>query len=1017
MAESNTRQSMKADPEFLRHELDLALARGACTELLAGRIRILSGLFQNSESVPLDLAVKKLFPANDLRAGSVNFRKFKERLNRFLSAVEAGVSLESTPGTAQPEKKLVWFENRAPGHAALREGVEHAALLAEAIVRTLPQTGPEPVDTEVIIRRIPCITFPDQVQAFGRDLFGGRWRDMPESERSFYCKLSAKLEPIRQLSPHPEQPRETVGFEMLALDEAGRSFTSIHRFIKRKQYDPAMHYAVMIYVAMLTIQYVRFVLPLRDRRILPGGVFFTINLAPYMVGHPMLSEVFRAIKPLAPGNFLLEVSEKLMGDKVDELLRFQDAFGFKLALDDLDELDPGVRRALESHVAMTKVGFRKSRQLLALRDTDPEAAMRGLRSFKLPGRPMVIEAVDEDLSQVFLYENWDPQWGELYAQGRDLSPGPLYEPYLQPLNQYHIRGGGFVLAADEKRTLHRDLFRALCCGMDILGCRETDQGLHAGFAFRSAAAPAFTIAVPAPGADPAAATADYIVTDQEPPQGMPDSRPRVTTRRLGAFLEACARALAAGQPLPSATDQIEPFIARHAPAPEAPADWPERPCQPNMTRTDGLDLLLRWGGIITDTEDIKDHSLPRTLALFGDTGAGKTTLVRRLALALWNDRDNAATPYPVLLDGARLAERTHAAMAAGTAPSLEQLIAWAAADAHAPGVSPAAVLDAVRAGRAVILCDAFDTLALPFTRSRSMMLMRNLRGAAATDCCGRLLVAARTHFFLDAMDEEERLLAGEPGAATQQRASGLVLAAYIEPLNRAQAAAMARRRSGAAAADAFLAALDARPELKTLCARPAMHAALGAAPGPLVPGAALLSHAVKAWLSRDDFIHQIRPDIKLRFMEALAVKLRQETDAALHYEGLSRWLRARLREEYPALESVDDFERLDNDLRAASFLIRNPGGFYRMAHPAFLDFFAARFLARGLSDGDPESLEMQSLTPAVLGLAAGIVLQPPFRQDVARATARILMHSSRNPDAAANALAFLDALAAHQQTS
>jgi energy-coupling factor transporter ATP-binding protein EcfA2 len=846
---------------------------------------------------------------------------------------------------------------------------------------------------------------------------------MPDCERSFYLKLSAKLEPIRQISPHPDLPRETVGFEMLALDAAGRSFTSIEHFVKRKQYDPAVHFAIMIYVAVLTIQYMRTVLPLRDRQIHASSVFFTINLTPYMVGHPRLFDVFHKIRPLVPESFILEVSEKLLSDKVDELLRFQETFGFKLALDDLDELDPGVRRALEDHVVMTKIGFRKSRLLLAHREHNPDLAMDGLRRFKLEGRPLVVEAIDEDLSQVFLYDQWKPEWGDLFVQGRDLTPGPLYEPHLIPLNQFHIRGGGFVLAADQKRPLYRDLFSACCSGLDITGCREAADTLRATFTSRSAQSRRFTVTALTgePGAwaeedlRELAADADYIVAGTQPPETLLGGRPWIPEHRLAAFLKACARALLQDQPLPQSTADIHAFIAQHVPDPhpaQDPAD-PHRDTPANMTRTDALDLLLRWTGIISDTEDAREHSLPRILALLGDTGSGKSTLVRRLAAALWQDRANAATPMPVLLDAAHLAGRTRAAMAAGGAPTLEQYIAWTADHAGAGDIDTAALLAAVHAGRAVILCDGFDTLCLPLTRSQSMALMRNLRAAAPPHTHGRLLVAARTHFFLDAMDEEERLLAGEDAAMIRSRDSGRLLSAYIEPLNREQIATLSRRRAGAPAADALMQALDASPALRNLCARPSLLAALcslSAAAQPINPGAALLDTLVKIWLGRDDFIHQLRPDVKLRFMEALAVKLRQEADSSIHYESLYRWLRARLRQEFPSLESVDEVERLDNDLRAASFLIRNTGGYYRIAHPALQDYFAARFVARGLSDGDPESLEAQGLSPDVLALAAGIVRRPPFRADVAQATARILLHSSRNPDAANNARTLLHAL-------
>ena len=676
-----------------------------------------------------------------------------------------------------------------------------------------------------------------------------------------------------------------------------------------------------------------------------------------------------------------------------------------------------MRRALEAHVVMTKVGFRKANPLLDRHEQEPEQVLAELRRFKLPGRPLVVEAMDEDLRQAFLYSAWDPEWGTLYVQGRDLAPGPVFRRHLTPLNQFHIRGGGYVLSTEQTTPVYRDVFKGACEGLEIDSHYEVGDTLRITFHGRDFPERRFTImaltACPAP--DEAAhvaelaADADFIASPDPAPE-LCNHRPWAPLAFLGRFLAAAGRALTQGGDLPVGRNaNVHAFMDLWAPRPSPDAHFPAPGC---MTRTDGLDLLLRWSGIISDTEMARDHALPRTMALLGDTGSGKSTLVRRLAAALWEDRANAGTPLPVLLDAALLADPLRTALAAGRTPDLEQFVAWAADAYGAERVDARAVLAAVHGGRAVVLCDGFDILGVPLTRSRSMALIRNLREAVAQQ--GRLLIAARTHYFLDAMDEEERLLAGEDFAVTHQRASGKVISAYMAPLNAEQTATLAACLIGKHGAEEFLAALQSSPALRDLAARPSLLHVLCALwsnnPGSMHADAALFESLVKSWLMRDDFNHLLRPDLKVRFMEVLAGKLREEADRSLHAEGLFQWLHKRLGEEFPAMESVAEAERLDNDLRTATFLTRTPAGYYGMAHAALLDYFAARALARGLSDGDPESLEAPGLSPNIITLAAGAALRPPFRADVAEATARILTHSSRNPAAVDNAKALLAAL-------
>ena len=942
-------------------------------------------IFEGRDRISLAVLLEKMFPDKNRDTAQANFRKFKQRFNELMG--ERGVPLElaSSQEKTAAENKFVWFEDKDPATAVMRRGNDQALEYINNLVVRGDLEQPGFVDRNLRIRRVPCLTFPGLVEEFGKKFFGGVWDGLSHEERHFYYSLGAKFEPIRQISPHPDSPRETVGFELLALDEAGRSFTSIERFVRHRNYDPAVHFAVMIYTGLVTIQYFRTVLPLLDDRIKPDSVFFTMNMAPYMVGHPRLIELFQEVQDLIPEGFMFEVSEKILSDSVDEVLRFQEAIGAKLALDDLDELDPGVRRALEPHVVMTKVGYKKTRPLLSKYQTAPRDVIAELRRFKLDRAPLVVEAMDEDLRQVFLYSNWDAEWGDLYIQGRDLSAGPCFERRLTALAEHGITGGGYIVAAEARRPLLRAVFAGCAAGLEITSHRRSGQALVVDF--RALGGDTFSVAAPwgsaGPGTgelDPDTVAADYfvealpLVTDGTP-------RPVVQGQSLCRFLVDRAQ--------PDAGDDFRPILSV------------ERPIG-LMTSCDATDLLLRWAGVFSDTEDRSPQHLTTACALLGDTGSGKSALCRRLARHLLDTAQaNPDAPLPLFLDLSRITTALHSAVRVQRVPRLEEIIFWCARDAGCAELEPGAVLALAAQGRVVVIMDGLEALLPHLTATRTVQFFHALH-ADAGGPAARLLMACRGHAFPSGALARECLW---PDAQE-------LLMAVLPTMNADQVGAVLGNTLSAPRAERVSAAFEANPDLASLAARPFLIPVLtrllkrnpDGPRGDLALEAGVADAVLEHWLARDSQRHAMRRDVKTRCLEQLALRLLGEAGHVVHFEALYVWLRDWLRSEYGSPVSPRMAERVDGDLRACSLLVRDRRGFYSLAHPLLREHLAARAVVRGLCAGGHSGMESPRLTPERIERVAAVARRAPFSAAAARAAVDVLLKSDVPEQVQINAL-------------
>ena len=375
-------------------------------------------------------------------------------------------------------------------------------------------------------------------------------------------------------------------------------------------------------------------------------------------------------------------------------------------------------------------------------------------------------------------------------------------------------------------------------------------------------------------------------------------------------------------------------------------------------RQDALTFLVDWATAGTERP---------YFALLGDLGLGKTTTCMALTDALLRARETAGAekpPLPIYLDLRLLGE------VVGSDLSLDSIIGrvlkgmWRGGQTDA-GLSAAEVIRLVREDRALIIFDGLDEVLVHlspaagqrFTRELFRILPPNL---VKEPGAGRLLLSCRSHYFRTLRDQQTQLTAeGRDGVGADLYRT-FILLPFTEVQIRAYLARALPDQDPQRVLDLIhsvhnLTEMVERPYTLSLLTQHIGVIEQWRAEGRTVTGVDLYRHMVLSWLERDTGKHQLTPDHKQLLMEhfaaalwrsgrkswkvgeieqALIDLLRERPDIAAHYEGKDR-------------------ELLKEDLRTATFLVREGDADFRFAHSSLQEFFLASHLHRALMENRP----------------------------------------------------------------
>jgi len=395
---------------------------------------------------------------------------------------------------------------------------------------------------------------------------------------------------------------------------------------------------------------------------------------------------------------------------------------------------------------------------------------------------------------------------------------------------------------------------------------------------------------------------------------------------------------------------------------------------------DALNYLFEW---------VNDPAAPAYCVLLGDTGMGKTTTCMAFAQQLLQERQHDNTlPLPIYLDLRHLGDK------AQSSPSLNEILevllskSWLGGELHI-NLAATDVIRLVQQQGALLIFDGLDEVLMHLTPAAEQSFTRELlralppRKANKPEAgSGRLLLSCRTHFFRTLRDQKNLLLGEdrEPLKPTDYRAFVLL------PFSEEQIRNYLHQTLPDEDPDRLLELIKAVHNLTEMAERPYTLSLISNAipqleqwklQGRRVTGVTLYRHMVLSWLERDQGKHTITPEHKQRLMEYFAAELWRSGRRTWSVSDIEQWLIDLLtaRPEIAAHYQGKGRELLKEDLRTATFLVRDGEDQFRFAHTSLQEFFLACHLYRALLEQLPERWVLPKVSPETLDFLGQLLLE------------------------------------------
>ena len=451
----------------------------------------------------------------------------------------------------------------------------------------------------------------------------------------------------------------------------------------------------------------------------------------------------------------------------------------------------------------------------------------------------------------------------------------------------------------------------------------------------------------------------------------------------------------------SALDKLDPKSATD----KAPAQ-----------RINALNHLCAWA---------KDSNAPPYFALLGELGMGKTTTCLAFARELLARRTkDSGLPLPIYLDLRHLGEKSR------NEPGLEEILHTVLQKNWRGGrkidLRADEIIRLVQEQGGLAIFDGLDEVLVHLSPAAGQRFVRELlrilppmktqKGSHKTArkvSHGRLLLSCRTHYFRT-LREQKNLLLGEgrePMGADDYRALVLLPFSHeqiISYLRQALPDQDPQRVMETIKSVHNLTEMAERPYTLSLITQQIDQIERWRMEGRTVTGVTLYRHMVQSWLERDTGKHQITSTHKQRIMEYFAAELWRSGRRTWGIEDVEQWLIDLLRNhpEIVAHYEGKDRELLKEDLRTATFLVREGEDQFRFAHTSLLEFFLACHLQRALLDGVMERWAILLASRESLDFLGQLLTEDETGREKALAGMRMLLRDCYRPQASEQALAY-----------
>ncbi|MFT4925999.1 MAG: WD40 repeat protein [Phenylobacterium sp.] len=363
-------------------------------------------------------------------------------------------------------------------------------------------------------------------------------------------------------------------------------------------------------------------------------------------------------------------------------------------------------------------------------------------------------------------------------------------------------------------------------------------------------------------------------------------------------------------------------------------------------------------------------------ALLAEYGMGKTTTSMMLARRLIAQRKTDPTvPLPIYLDLRHLGDT-----AKREDVGFEQIISkviersWKGGGIN-PDISVEEVVRHVQTLGALIIFDGLDEVLVHLTQAQGQRFTRELyrvlppqlwiaKGSAQP---GRLLVTCRSHYFRTLREQKNHLLAEDRENLSHNDYAAFMLLPFSDQqietyLSRCLPKHEVKKLVDTIGAVHNLSELAQRPYLLKLISGHIEAIERWRMQGRLVTGVTLYREFVSSWLERDKGKHQIKPKHKQQLMQYFAAELWRSGEKSWDVEQTEEWLVDFLHDHPKVKRHYDHIpnylELLTDDLRTATFLVREGEDHFRFAHSSLQEYFVAAYLFNALEANTLQSNEL-----------------------------------------------------------
>src|ERR1017187_8841388 len=332
------------------------------------------------------------------------------------------------------------------------------------------------------------------------------------------------------------------------------------------------------------------------------------------------------------------------------------------------------------------------------------------------------------------------------------------------------------------------------------------------------------------------------------------------------------------------------------------------------------------------------------LTILGDFGTGKSCCAMELTIRLLERGDSTRIPLFFSLRDYQHVETLQSIVTKGLMENYGIV-----------NFSYPAFLRLLEEGRLLPIFDAFDELATLSERWATVGSLRRLNEAVRGR--SKVILTCRTHYFTTQAAEREGIggsmpRGGELFAELEGRRNFAIV--YLEPFAQEQIREFVYRHDPEHT-DVLMEQIGRLRGGEDLATRPVLlEMILKTLPrlareSGTVNLATLYETFTHLWLGEVAKGDALAPEHKLRFSQALAVKLNQDDLPRIHYSALEEYVGDFFQK---LLRSPADRFRFDQEIRVCDFLNRDAEGYYQFAHKSFMEFFVAQQVAAALAAGE-----------------------------------------------------------------